>query len=318
MSIVRVLGIVGLIALLILGAWGIILIAVHIPAVLATIGSVITAPFSGHRTTPPVATTTPSSIVETLSVTSPQAAVASGSVFNVSWNHVHTGTDAYSYALAYSCASGLSLQAPLPTGSYQSVTCGTRFNYTNAQNGMPLKATYSGTGTATTQLTVYAVKLSTGSTTAAGMAPITVQGTGSSAATPPKTTTPYTTGYPSKGYSTGYTVGYPDLAVTIVYSGPGEAQFRIQNVGGATVPAGWIFTANIPGQSPYTSAPQRTLTPGSGIVNTLTWTLPYGYGNPNGYGNQTYGYSGPFSVTVDPYHWTGDVNYSNNYATAPY
>ncbi len=61
----------------------------------------------------------------------------------------------------------------------------------------------------------------------------------------------------------------PNISVRILAAAPDVVQFRIINVGGATVPAGWIFIATLPSSSRYTSPPQPALAPGQGFVYAM-------------------------------------------------
>lgn len=350
----RAIAVLGLIAVLLLGAWGIIQLAVAIPTLFSNLGG-------------GVSSFTQSNQKETLTVSS-AATITSGQTLQVSWNHTNKDGE-YSYAVSYACQNGLSVKAPLPTGTYQTIACNTPFNFVNATGGMTIEPTATGKALPLT-LTVSATKLSTGAVTAQGtattnVAPIVV------ATAPAKTTT-------SSNTSTSYYAapvpqalyGYGDLAVSIqsvvpAQSGLTAVTFTISNLGTNRVPAGWTFNANLPinGSYMFASQPQRALNPGDKIVYTLTFSggsnnynggynpYPYGY-NTNGYGytgqgsytgagsytgqgtyncngysvcypstpiqpSYNYGYStGPVTITADPQNYILESNELNNTATA--
>ncbi len=341
----RVIAVVGLVALLLLGAWGIIQLAFIIPGF-----------FAGSS----------KSTQESLTLSLP-AAVTSGDTINLAWSH-KGGNGEYAYSISYACESGLSLKAPLPTGAYQTVGCNTPFNYTNAVSSSKLMVSLSGTQAAPLNLTVAASKLSSGAVTASAAGKVTVNPVKKAAATPAKTTVSSNTGakYVASGRTTNL-YGYADLAVSMasnlgsVRAGSRVAlQFVVQNVGTNVVPAGWTFTAQLP-YNPvytYTSGAQQALYPGDKIVYTLGYDAQYAgnqyttnggcdgwsypcnpgtpvYGGPGtcnsygpctvpGYAPNIYGYANPgynlqtASVQVDPYNLVWEQNESNNYAATSY
>ncbi len=274
-NVLRVVAVVGLIAVLLLGAWGIIQLAFYIPTL-----------FSGGSSV--------SSAKETLSVSAPMG-VTSGATFPVSWTHKGFSGE-YAYTLSYSCADGVSLKAPVPTGTYQTVPCNTPFNYLNASSSTLVAATLSGTKAMPVTITVSATKLSTGAVTASATANTTVNPA-------PKAPTAIKTSALSSGTSAKYVAsgrttqlfGYPDLAVYMTGT-PGSVragsrismQFVIQNVGTNVAPRGWAFTATLPYNPVYTyqSAPQQALYPGDKIVYTLSYDAQAQYTNQ--YSNNTY------------------------------
>src|SRR3989344_466538 len=125
-SALRTVAVLGLVAVLLLGAWGIIQIAFNLPAFLGGIGSF----FTKSDTT---------EVQEGLVVSTPTI-LTSGEAFTISWTH-SGGSGNYGYALSYSCASGVTLKAPVPAGTTQDVPCNTPFNYTNASQSLILTPT---------------------------------------------------------------------------------------------------------------------------------------------------------------------------------
>lgn len=310
--VLRVIAVIGLIAVLLLGAWGIIQLAFIIPGW-----------FSGLSTSAPKS--------ESLSVSVP-AAVTSGSAFPVSWTHKN-GSGQYTYSISYSCADGVSVKAPLPTGAAQAVECNTPFNYINASTTSPLIATVSGSKAVSVTFTVSATKLSSASTTVTGKATTSINPAQKSTTTTKPTTTKTTTTKPTTTYTaSGRTTnlyGMPDLAVRIV-SNPGTVragqqvslQFVVENVGTNVTPSNWNFSATLPYNPVYTyqSQGQQALYPGDKIVYTLgyTATANYGAGTPGYSAYPTYtdpnypGWSYPY------YSIGGDYQYNNGYAYPGY
>lgn len=349
-NFLRVVAVVGLIAILLLGAWGIIQIAFYLPTFFSNFGKT----------------------KEALTVSAPSQ-LTSNQPFTLSWKH--TGKDGeYSYSVSYACAQGLAFAAPVPTGSYQLVRCNTPFNYINASTSMPLVPVFaSGTTQASTTFTVAAAKLADGTISVKGTATTRIQaGSATAASTTPSVSTPKptptkkpTSAKPSTTYvpsgRTQNLYGYPDLAVQII-SAPQSApvgsritlQFVVTNLGTNVAPAGWSFNAVLPYNPVYTydSGSQQKLYPGDKIVYTLGYDAAYagssgytGYPTTNygGYGNGSCNAFGPCAVPgyannnyysysqnsygqgqvqaiiqVDPYNYVSEQNKSNNTATATY
>lgn len=292
----RAIAILGLIAILLLGAWGIIQIAFTLYGFLG----------SSTPTPSPAAVVTPAK-AETVVVTAP-AVINSGVPFTLSFVHENTSGN-YAYEISYSCASGLSVQAPLPTGSLQAVPCNTPFNYTNTTGNVQLTATLTGSTQAVTSFNVSATNLATNATTATGAAASTVLPPVAAAKPAPAPTTTSTPGstYVAATRTTSL-YGSPDLSVAMGnvtdVGGRYSVQFTIQNVGTNIAPAGWTFNASLPTSPTYTyaSSQQQALYPGDKIVYTLGFTMQ----------NNTYGYN---TTPTYPYGPTYQSNcgYSTNY-----
>lgn len=345
--VLRVIAVVGLIAVLLLGAWGIIQLAFFIPDFLSGVASGI------HNNT---------AAKETLVVSMPLAAT-SGSSVPVSWTHKN-GSGQYGYSISYSCAAGVSVKAPLPNNTLQTVPCDTPFNYTNAGATMPLTFVNTSGKSASVTVTVTAAKLSTGAITATGAANTSIAPATKKTAT--KTSAKASTSYVAARRTTAL-YGTPDLQVRII-SNPGTVsagtqiplQFEIANIGTNVVAANWNFTANLPYSGGYTyqSPNQQALYPGDKIVYTLSYTaIPqnqqnggvvctqqypnYNCGTPTNYPydpnniswsnpgtfsynyNSGYQYSGygttqTASVTADPYNLIWETNEGNNTASVTY
>ena len=284
-NVLRVVAVIGLLAVLLLGAWGIIQIAFALPTFFGNLGGAIGG---GFKSTPQ----------ESLTLSAP-AGVKAGVPFNINW--AHTGAvGQYSYALSYSCEQGLTLETPVPTGSWVSVACNTPFNYINASSSLPLVAVLdSKAASAHPTFTITATALASGkvSITARGstvVSPAAATATAKPAATSKPASKPSSSG--GTYYASGRTqnlYGYPDLAVSInsaqSQGGNTTVVFTIQNIGTNVSPSNWTFNALLPinGNYTYPSGAQLSLYPGDKIVYTLRYSES-NYGNTNvpcSYGN---------------------------------
>jgi hypothetical protein len=345
----RTVAVLGLIAILLLGAWGIIQLAFAVPSVLGDFGANFSSFFS-HPTTTNTATSTKEAVV----VTVPGTAV-SGSTLDVSWMHQNAASGMqYSYAISYACANGLSVKAPLPTGSFQAVPCNTLFNYVNASQHMNLVPAVTGGAGVPMAVTVVATKLSTGTVTASGTASVTIApATGTKTTTTPTSTkkptstytTPYSSTYTSTTPSTKYypaatrtksLYGYGDLAVRFTSVAPSAnttvVNFVIENTGTNVIPAGWTFNADLPINGSYTfgSQPQQALYPGDKIAYTLSFagansatsypatSYNYNYGNSYGYSYPNTGGYTTSGYTCNGYNCTNGNYVNNSYPNTNY
>ncbi len=299
----QVVAVIGLIAILLLGAWGIIQLAFVLWGFLGNTGT--------HSPT-----TTQQTQTEQVAVTVP-ATVNSGSPFTVSFNRTGADNANIAYDISYSCADGVSMQAPLPTGKMQTVACNTPFNYTNATQNIQLTATNSTATAAAVTVTVAARNLANNTVGASGSGIVTIAA-GKAASAPAKTTTTTTTKPTSStstyvaSHRTTNLFGQPDLAVSInsvTQTAPGRysVNFTVQNVGTNMAPAGWTFNASLP-TSPtynYTSQAQQKLYPGDKVVYTLGFTMN------NYYGYNTYDYNNYNNVYYNSYPSSYQYTYSN-------
>lgn len=290
---IRAISVLGLIAVLLLGAWGIIRLAVNLPSIASSIGSSISSLFKGKTPT------------ETLTVTLPTSAT-SGQTIEATWKHTKTGSEQYSYTLSYACQDGLTVKVPVPTGEYQEVACNTPFNYVNASEKMKLIPSLKDANVVPLILTASAVKLSAGAVTATGSTTSSIfTGSGTTATAKPATTTTKKTTTTAKTTTTKKSTapvtyvasgrvsnpnGISDLAVFVTSTGIMDrttgafiptnnirqgnrvaVKFIIENVGTKTTPANWTFNVQLPLATPYTftSQPQQALNPGDKIEYVL-------------------------------------------------
>lgn len=306
--LLRAVAIIGLIAIIVLGAWGIIELTFNLPSFLGGVGSNLSSLFSHPEQQGP----------EAVTVTLPQY-VYTGEPFTVSWVHENASAQNYSYTLSYSCAQGLSIQTPTPTGKLVTVPCNTPFNYTDATANLPLTPSVTGPSQISTTITVSALSLADGSVTASGSSTVVVlpaRNVRPGATTTPQQKTPVVQTHPSTGTQYSNPAGIADLSTTILSIRPSgyglvAVQFAIQNNGTKAVPYGWTFSANVPVGYPYTyySRPQRTLYPGDKIVYTLTFSISQ-------YPSYQYGVN-TITIVADPENRVIESNKTNNTVSAP-
>ena len=312
--VLRAVAVVGLVAILLVGAWGIIQLAFYIPTLFGSRDS--------SETPTTVVQTSPSSTVaapapESLALVAP-GVIGSGQPFLLVWNHQNE-TGNYAYQVSYGCATNVSLKALVPTGAYQSVLCNTPFNFTGATSSLPIILSVSGQKQDTVAITVAAKRLSDGAATAVASStttvlPATNTQTKTVAAVATKTaitTSPKTarTLFGLSDFQTTINSVTPSQIVTgqVHYS----AVFTIANVGTNVTPANWAFQASVPvnGGYTYNSPMQQKLYPGDKIVYTLGFDVPTN-------NNQYFAvHQGAFSVTADPQNIALEPNENNNTAS---
>ncbi|HVV39045.1 MAG TPA: hypothetical protein VHD31_01845 [Candidatus Paceibacterota bacterium] len=317
-SLLRTVALLGLLLVLLLGAWGIILLAFNLPTIAGSVGTNITSIFTGNTNN----TDTTSTDGESLAVNAP-ASATSGQSFVLSWQSLNA-TDGRAYTISYACQTGLSVKAPTASGQYQAVSCNTPFNYTNASEQMSLVATVTGNTSAPAVFTVAARTLDNGTITASNSATVLVVRTTPVVTQPaPTQTTPSTTYIPATRPATLY--GYADLAVRIIsinslssYQGRTAVKFEITNLGTNVAQSGWSFDAVLPltPSYTYTAASQQALYPGDKIVYTMTFdrpvynynqycTLQYpNYNLPTGQAGCNNGYNNGYPYQQYPYQQT--------------
>lgn len=313
----RVVAVLGLIAILLLGAWGIIQLAFRLPGFIANFGKA----------------------KEAVTVTLP-AQTTSDKAATLSWKHTGYSGE-YAYAVSYTCAEGLNLAVPVPTGAYQLVPCDTPFNYIGATSTMPvIPVLAAGTAKATTTISVAATKLSSGTVAVRGSAKTTVSASTTPAVIPTTPTTslrPSTTGSSQARPSTTYVpsgrttnlYGLPDLSVQITQAPQAAAvgsrislQFVVSNIG-TNVASNWDLNAVLP-YDPifvYPAGAQRTLYPGDKIIYTLGYDVVpagnYGY-DYYSFSDNYYGGQAQATIEVDPMNAVGEASEYNNSANAVY
>lgn len=294
----KALAVVGFIAILIFGIWGVIQVGRMLPNVFSAISS---------------AAVSLSSIfvpAERLEITLPSANIPSGEPFTLTWTHEGKRADG-TYSLSFECRDGLSVEAPAQSGVYQKVFCNTPFNLTNETASMKLIAISSQSRYLDVPIKLTFTRLSDAKVTAQTETAITVinekvvTGAIATTTTPVTTTTTNprtTTATPRPGTSSRNTYvltqagrvsdpnGRPDLAVTILDTGTidssniytkvgsinrngrGAVRFIVENLGTKTVD-NWTFNAVLPTLPMYifSSPMQPTLGPGDKIEYTLAF-----------------------------------------------
>lgn len=349
-AFLRLVAIVGLVAVLILGAWGIILLAFNLVGLFTGNGLNFGSFWNNGNAT------AQEQVVATLPATA-----QSGKSFTASWVHKGGDVDAeYAYTLSYACKDSLTVEAALPQGGYQEVDCETPFNFSNTAEKTTLMAKVAGNVSVPLTLTVSANDIATGEETAVGSATMTITPAGKTTTTKP--TTPTSTTKPTAVYTAAPRVsqlyGLPDLTVTMTsvtslssIQGRTVVQFTVTNAGTNVALQGWAFNAVLPLNPSYTyqSQGQQALYPGDSIAYTLTYDDPnfrnYNYNQnqyctlqypnyncnyqqyPYNYNTQpqtcyTYnGYqnvAGPCPLTYDSYGNPIYQNYGNQYNQYPY
>ena len=305
--VLRAVAVVGLVAVLLVGAWGIIQIAFYIPTLFGQSDTTTSTDSAVSTSTAAVQTPT---ATEALSLVTPTM-IASGQPFLFSWNHQNE-TGAYAYQISYWCGSGVSLKAIMPTGKYKAVACNTPFNFVSATSSMPVELAVVGKKQSDVVLMVAAQRLLDGAITSVASSTVTVLPTASaSKQTPiqPTATTNRTNLYGLADFETQI------ISVTPSYLVAGQthytAEFVVRNVGTNATPANWEFSALIPVNGGYTyySPVQQKLYPGDKIVYTL------GFDVLNTNYNSYNSYTGTFTVTADPQNIANESNKINNTAT---
>ena len=308
-SALRAISIIGLVAILILGAWGIIQLVVGFSDF-----------WSGYSTSTIV---TQKDTAEHLTITTP-VSLTSDQPFTLSWAHPNSAGK-YAYTISYACSGDLAFAAPTPAGQMRIVPCHTPFNFTNATGSVQLIPVLHTKNSMSTTFIVDARRLSDNTSAASStsavvsVTPLVVAPTTPAVTTSIKAVTPVkkpttTSSYASSGRTTNL-YGSPDLVVTIISitpdaSGRNQARFVISNKGTNVATRGWDFYAQLPLDPPYTfvSQSQQALYPGDKVVYTLGYDAP----TNNGYGYQ----ANTFSVTADPQNLIPEIDKSNNTASA--
>lgn len=324
---IKALAIVGLVALLIFGLWGLIRVVSLIPGIGSTLAAVGTSLSSIFVP------------AERLEITLPSANVKSGEPLAITWNHVgKRGTG--SYTLSYECRGGFSMESITPTGTYQKAPCDTPFNYADSQTEIRVILVSTGARFLDVPITLSYTRAGEENPSATTDTAITVineaiSATPSPAPSPTPSPTPRPTPSLTPGTRTDQTYrfvgsgaisdprGTPDLAVSITAIGTldrstnvftptatvraGEraaVQFFVTNLGTKTAEF-WNFNAALP-TSPFhifSSDSQRPLAPGDRIEYTI------GFDEVDARAT-----NGVFTVNVDPANGIRELSEVNNIA----
>jgi hypothetical protein len=325
---IRILAILGFVAVVGVGLWGSVAIARAVPNAFSSLAAAFVSLTSIF---------VPAG--ETVSLSAP-ATVQSGAPFTLSWTHDKQSVDG-SYTFRYDCADGVYFTATGASGSTDTIYCNVPYNFLNA--GDSLTVTPVSTKNPSIPVTVYMDFVPNGATkaTVTGKAVLTIVGNGTSGSSPATPTTPVTTPtaptvtpgqstthtYPVSGAPASNPNGYVDLTARVIEVGvvdknsgaffasstPSRAvtgadgqyriavRFAIENNGTKTSPQ-FDFNAVLPTYPQYifSSPMQQALAPGDRIEFTL------GYDQPDQGGN------GVFTVNVDPSSRINEPNKTNN------
>ncbi len=334
-SVLRVVAVLGLIVVLLLGAWGIIQLAFWLPSLFGDVTGSIGGIFKNEPAK------------ETLTISLP-AQVTSGSAFTVNWSS-RNANSARTFGFAYQCREGVTMAVTLPGKDAAAVPCDTPFALVGATTSVRVTPTLVGTTATPVGVSVAATNAdgtimatSTGGTTVTpAKKPATPAATIKPATTPAATAKPATSYYPSGRTTNLYGLADLQVAINSAYTTGGRAavQFTVQNIGTNVAPANWFFTANLPiaGGYTYQSPTQQALYPGDRIVFTMGYDSVGNYANsycPESYwgpgtsyvspcvvGGNYGGYyysGGSVTIHVDPYNLVQELNESNNTATRGY
>lgn len=288
----KALAVIGFVAILIFGVWGLIQVGRMFPSVMSALSS---------------AAVSLSSIfvpAERLEIALPSGNVVSGEPFTIEWSHEGKRKDG-TYSLSFDCRDGLSMEAPAQNGVYQKVFCNTPFNLTNETSSMKLIALSSESRFLDVPLKLTFTRLDTGEVTAETTTAVTVVNdkiSGTATATPPRTggTGTGTSVRPGTPSRNTYVItqagrasdpnGRADLSATILDTGTvdsnnvyiktgtisrqqkGAVRFVIENLGSKTVES-WNFSAVLPTlpMHIFSSPMQPALGPGDKIEYTLAF-----------------------------------------------
>lgn len=297
----KAISIVGFVAILLFGVWGLIQVARMVPNLFSSIGG---------------AAVSLSSIfvpAERLEVSLETSNVTASEPFTISWEHTNKRGEG-TYRLSYACRDGVTMQAPDDRGTYQTVFCETPFNLTKEETAMKVVAFSDRNRFIDVPLKLTFTRLSDGEMTASTEVAITIENKQYQATTLPTATSTTTVVVPATpvakppsriirkaGIETRnvYTVtntarvsdpnGRVDLSVQILQTGAldpvtdvftqtasirrgtkGAVRFQVTNLGTKSA-ENWNFNAVVPTfpMYIYSSDMQQVLGPGDSIEFTL-------------------------------------------------
>ncbi len=320
----RALAIIGVIAVIGLGLWGVVAVAQRVPAVFGSLASAIVSLTSVF---------VPAASEEAIVLTAPST-VESGKTINLSWDHEGKSGEG-SYTLRYSCVDDVTVTSPTPSGSSVSVFCNTPFNFLNASNAVTITPTLAKDGSAIVVVYVDYTKTGASAPSVTGSATFTLEGKEDTAPTTPTPTTPRPTNptpgtptsglYPISGGGSGVSNpnGFVDLTVRVLEVGVVDkttgaftasstpkrtltthrvaVRFAIENVGSKTSDQ-WSFNAVLPTYPShiFSSPTQQALGPGDRIEFTI------------GFDSLADANEGILIINVDPSSRINEPNKVNN------
>ncbi len=282
----KTLAVIGLLAVLAFGAWGLMRVAEFAPIAFDRILTAAVTLSSVFTPADRVDLSAPSSVL-------------SGEPFELSWKRRNDNPGVYT--ISYACRDNISILAQSANGIYEKTFCETPFNFANATSSLRLLATTSVRSVDTPFSIVFTPTESAqkGVSDTAVVSLINNSApTGDITTTPPVSgttpTTPRTPGSPQNSiYPVGnYTtpgIGRADLVVRILATGVVDkvtgqftpasfvrttdrvgVRFEIENQGG-TATGSWFFRAVLPSlpQHMFDSQTQLSLQPGDSIQFTL-------------------------------------------------
>lgn len=313
---VRVLAIVGFIAIILIGVWGSLSLARGVPGAFSSLAAAIVSLTSVF---------VPAN--ETLTVSPPAGAVASGETFVLTFAHERKSAEG-SYSFRFSCADGVSFSGADASGTTEKVACETSFRFLNANNSIVLTPVSTTSRFIDVPVVIDFTPEGAGAPTVSGSTIVTIENsaiTGSPATTRPDAV-PRTPGKEtttidiiSPGVSPSDPNGVADLSARFIELGvvdkdtgvftasstPSKSaigkrvatRFAVENLGTKTSPQ-WTFNAVLPTfpSHIYSSPVQQALAPGDRIEFTL------------GFDSFEEDNEGILIINVDP---TGSINERN-------
>lgn len=320
----RGLAVVGLIAVIIAGLWGSILLARAVPGAFSSLTATVVSMTSIFV-----------SAGENISLSPSSETTSSGESFILSWEHAKK-SGAGSYAFRFACTPGVSFTSPAKNGAVETVPCDTPFAFLNANNAMVLTAYAKESKPVESSVAIEFTPDGASAPSVSGSFVLTIEnGAGSEekkAVAPAETITDRriagtettvveisSTAQSPKSDPNGAAdlvirmieVGETDTATGVFTANPAPSRstanrriavrFSVENTGTKTSDE-WAFIANLPTTPPrtYTSPIQQTLGPGDYIKFTLSFD------------SFVDGTEGVFMVIVDPESHAEDANRDNN------
>lgn len=321
---VKALAIVGVVAILLIGMWGVIQAVRILPNVFSLLASGVSS-------------------TETLTAEVDSLTVKNGVPFALRFSR-STSRGEGTYVVSYACRDGVTFTTPNASGVYQEIPCDTAFAYTGATGEVRLIPFSSRNRFIDVPVTVRYVRSSTNEASSEDSVLLTIEndklsgspsvigsGSGSTGGVigggtsiglrpGPQTSSTYTF---SGGGAVSNPAGKPDLAVrileigtldtvtnafikttSVLQNGRGAVRFAVENLGTKTSPS-WSFTAALPTYPfhVYQSTSQQPLAPGERIEYTI------GFDSVSSAVT-----AGVFTVNVDPSNSIWEVSESNNIA----
>lgn len=329
---VRVLAVLGFVAVIFVGMWGAVSLARGVPGAFSSLAAAFVSLTSVF---------VPAN--EAITVSTPSLTVTDSVPFTLSWAHEKQSTTG-SYTFRYDCANGVYFTSPTASGNDATIYCNVPFNFLNANNAITLTPHSSAGRFADVSVYIDYTPNGASAPTVTGKSTVTVENDSFGASTTPTTPStpttptqptphPVTPGpstsqtYPISGGQVSNPNGYVDLTARIIETGlvdktTGDfiassspslsligdsgkyrlaVRFAVENDGTKTSPQ-FSFNAVLPTlpQYVFSSPIQQALSPGDRIEFTL------GFDSFDTHAN------GQITINVDPSSSINENNKTNN------